>query len=104
MSLGDGHWLRLDQGGDIGSLPGGGQAWLLPTGVLYEGGGRLFFGQANAMVTSALPDMHASVMRQPDGTPDRQARCQRRLILLRLHPLSRLQRNTPRGLRSQAIS
>ncbi|MGD0863805.1 MAG: hypothetical protein ABSA21_13790 [Candidatus Limnocylindrales bacterium] len=48
VSLGDGHWLRLDQGGDIGSLPGGGQAWLLPTGVLYEGGGRLFFGQASA--------------------------------------------------------
>ena len=48
VSLGDGHWVRLDQGGDIGSLPGGGQAWLLPTGVLYEGGGRLFFGQAIA--------------------------------------------------------
>jgi hypothetical protein len=45
-SLGDGHWQLLEQGGDIGSLPGGGQAWLLPNGVLYAGGGRLFFGQA----------------------------------------------------------
>lgn len=48
VSLGDGHWRRLDQGGDIGSLLGGGQAWLLPNGVLYAGGGRLFFGQAIA--------------------------------------------------------
>jgi hypothetical protein len=48
VSVGDGHWRVLDQGGDIGSLPGGGQAWLLPDGVLYAGGGRLFFGQATS--------------------------------------------------------
>jgi len=46
VSLGDGHWRTLDQGGSIGSLPGGGQVVLLPNGVLYAGGGRLFYGRA----------------------------------------------------------
>jgi hypothetical protein len=48
VSRGDGHWRELRQGGDIGALPGGGQAFLLPDGVLYAGGGRLFYGKAVA--------------------------------------------------------
>jgi hypothetical protein len=70
FSLGDGHWLVLDQGGDVGSLPGGGQAWLLPDGLLYEGGGRLFYGQAVAgsPVQGTLRPA-ASISPPPTATP-----------------------------------
>jgi hypothetical protein len=70
VSLGDGHWRTLDQGGDIGSLPGGGQAWLLPEGVLYAGGGRLFFGQAisGAAVQGSLRPA-ATITPQSTATP-----------------------------------
>jgi len=43
---GDGHWRELAQGGDIGKLPGGGYAFLLPNGLLWVGSGRVYFGQA----------------------------------------------------------
>jgi hypothetical protein len=46
VSLGDGRWQKLSQGGDVGGLPSGGQAFLLPNGVLYAAGGQLYFGQA----------------------------------------------------------
>ena len=42
---GDGHWVKLAQGGDIGGLPAGGQAMLLPAGVLWVAQGRVYFGQ-----------------------------------------------------------
>jgi hypothetical protein len=46
LGEGDGHWRELEQGGDIGDLPGGGYAFLLPNGLLWDGGGRVYFGQA----------------------------------------------------------
>jgi hypothetical protein len=46
LGEGDGHWRELEQGGDIGELPGGGYAVLLPNGLLWVGGGRVYFGQA----------------------------------------------------------
>jgi hypothetical protein len=69
-SLGDGHWQPLEQGGDIGSLPGGGQAWLLPNGVLYAGGGRLFYGMAvvDAEVQGTLRPA-ATITAPPTTTP-----------------------------------
>jgi hypothetical protein len=70
VSLGDGHWRTLRQGGDIGSLPGGGQAFLLPNGVLYAGGGRLFYGEA---VAGRQPtgELHpaATITQAPTPTP-----------------------------------
>jgi len=70
VGFGDGHWQELDQGGDIGTLPGGGQAYLLPDGVLYAAGGRVFFGRAlfGVPVTGSLvPDV--TPMPPPDSTP-----------------------------------
>ncbi|HEX7430596.1 MAG TPA: hypothetical protein VF293_00255 [Candidatus Limnocylindrales bacterium] len=46
LGEGDGHWRELAQGGDIGKLPGGGHAFLLPNGLLWVGGDRVYFGQA----------------------------------------------------------
>jgi hypothetical protein len=43
---GDGRWQKLAQGGNVGSLPGGGQLLLLPDGVLWSVGGHVYFGQA----------------------------------------------------------
>jgi hypothetical protein len=70
VSLGDGHWTTLDQGGDIGSLPGGGQIFLLPDGILYAGGGRLYYGRAvsGAPVTGTLRPA-ASIMPEPTPVP-----------------------------------
>jgi hypothetical protein len=45
-SLGDGRWQRLQNGGDVGSLPRGGQSWVVPGGVIYDGGGRVYYGKA----------------------------------------------------------
>jgi hypothetical protein len=45
LSEGDGHWQKLAEGGDVGSLPGGGLAMLLPNGVLWVVGDRIYFGQ-----------------------------------------------------------
>jgi hypothetical protein len=70
VGFGDGHWQTLDQGGDIGTLPGGGQAYLLPDGVLYTANGRVFFGRAlfGVPVTGSLvPDV--TPMPPPDSTP-----------------------------------
>jgi hypothetical protein len=50
LGEGDGRWRELEQGGDIGNLPGGGYALLLPNGLLWVGGGRVYFGQALAGV------------------------------------------------------
>jgi hypothetical protein len=70
VSLGDGHWQPLEQGGDIVSLPGGGQAWLLPNGMLYAGGGRLFYGQAvtGSAVQGTLRPA-ATITAPPTATP-----------------------------------
>jgi hypothetical protein len=46
LSEGDGHWRDLQQGGDVGSLPADGQVLLLPNGVLWVAGERVYFGQA----------------------------------------------------------
>jgi len=46
LSEGDGHWRLLQQGGDVGSLPADGQVLLLPNGVLWIAGDRVYFGQA----------------------------------------------------------
>jgi hypothetical protein len=46
LSEGDGNWIQLEQGGDVGSLPSDGRIMLLPNGVLWIGGGRVYFGQA----------------------------------------------------------
>ena len=46
FGLGDGSWRRLQEGGDVSGLGSSGQAFLLPDGVLYASGGRLYFGQA----------------------------------------------------------
>jgi hypothetical protein len=46
LSEGDGHWRLLQQGGDVGSLPADGQMMLLPNGVLWIAGNRVYFGQA----------------------------------------------------------
>jgi hypothetical protein len=46
LSEGDGHWRLLQQGGDAGSLPADGQMMLLPNGVLWIAGNRVYFGQA----------------------------------------------------------
>jgi len=46
LGEGDGHWRELEQGGDIGILPGGGYALLLPNGLLWVGGGRVYYGKA----------------------------------------------------------
>jgi hypothetical protein len=51
VGLGDGRWQRLQNGGDIGSLPRGGQSWVVPGGVIYDGGGRVYFGKAVTGVT-----------------------------------------------------
>lgn len=50
LSEGDGHWRLLQEGGDVGSLPADGQAMLLPNGVLWITGNRVYFGQALAGV------------------------------------------------------
>ena len=50
LGEGDGHWRELQQGGDIGNLPGGGYAVLLSNGLLWIGGGRVYFGQALSRV------------------------------------------------------
>jgi hypothetical protein len=68
VSLGDGHWQLLDQGGDIGSLPGGGQVMLLPNGVLYAGGGRLFYGRA-VSGTSVTGTLRPAASITPEPTP-----------------------------------
>ncbi len=70
VTEGDGHWQELAQGGDIGSLPGGGPALVLPNGVLYQGGGRLFFGAAvsGSPVTGALRPA-ATITMPPSPTP-----------------------------------
>ena len=46
LSEGDGHWSQLQQGGDVASLPAGGQPVLLANGVLWIAGNRVYFGQA----------------------------------------------------------
>lgn len=70
VSRGDGHWRTLQQGGDIGSLPGGGQSFLLPDGVLYAGGGRLFYGEA-LVGTQPTGQLHpaATITAAPTPTP-----------------------------------
>jgi hypothetical protein len=45
VSEGDGHWTELKQGGDVAHLPAGGQLMVLPNGVLWVGGGHVYFGQ-----------------------------------------------------------
>jgi hypothetical protein len=50
VSEGDGHWTELRQGGDVANLPAGGQLMVLPHGVLWIGGGRVYFGQGLAGV------------------------------------------------------
>jgi hypothetical protein len=65
LSEGDGHWRLLEQGGDIGSLPGGGQAMLLPNGVLWIAGSRVFFGQA---LSGVAP--RGSLAPSTTGTPE----------------------------------
>ena len=65
LSEGDGHWRELEQGGDIAQLPAGGHAYLLPTGLLWVAGERVFFGQA-------LSGVHPSgslAMPTPSPTP-----------------------------------
>jgi hypothetical protein len=44
VSLGDGTWRQLVNGGVIDAMPDGGQSWVLPAGVLYVAGGHVFFG------------------------------------------------------------
>jgi hypothetical protein len=70
VTEGDGHWQELAQGGDIGSLPGGGPALVLPNGVLCQGGGRLFFGAAvsGSPVTGALRPA-ATITMPPSPAP-----------------------------------
>jgi hypothetical protein len=46
VSFGDGNWHRLANVGSIGSLPRGGQSWVVPNGVIYDAGGRIYFGRA----------------------------------------------------------
>jgi RNA polymerase sigma-70 factor (ECF subfamily) len=70
VGFGDGHWQALDQGGDIGTLPGGGETYLLPDGLLYATGGRVFFGQALygvPVMGSLVPDV--TPIPPPDSTP-----------------------------------
>jgi hypothetical protein len=45
LSEGDGKWRLLQQGGDVGSLTADGQMMLLPNGVLWIGGNRVYFGE-----------------------------------------------------------
>jgi hypothetical protein len=51
VSQGDGQWQTLQSGGDIESLPQGGLSWAVPGGVIYDGGGRVFYGRALSGVT-----------------------------------------------------
>jgi hypothetical protein len=51
VGLGDGRWQRLQNVGNIGSLPRGGQSWVVPGGVIYDGGGRVYYGKALTGVT-----------------------------------------------------
>jgi hypothetical protein len=51
VGLGDGRWQRLQNVGDIGSLPRGGQSWVVPGGVIYDAGGRVYYGKALTGVT-----------------------------------------------------
>ena len=69
VGLGDGNWQTLDQGGDIGSLPGGGRAYLLPKGVLYASGGRLYFGQAMSGARVAGTVHPAATITVPPASP-----------------------------------
>jgi hypothetical protein len=46
LSEGDGQWLQLQQGGDVASLQTDGRLVLLPNGVLWITGNRVYFGQA----------------------------------------------------------
>jgi hypothetical protein len=45
VGLGDGRWQKLAMGGDAGSLPAPGHMMLLPNGVLWFAGARVYFGQ-----------------------------------------------------------
>lgn len=52
VSEGDGHWSRLQQGGDVASLPAAGHLALLPNGVLWITADRVYFGQG---LSGAVP-------------------------------------------------
>ena len=65
LSEGDGQWRELEQGGDIGHLPVGGRAYLLPNGLLWVVGGRAFFGEA---LVGARPS-GSLAMPTPSPTP-----------------------------------
>lgn len=72
LSEGDGHWRLLQQGGDVGSLPADGRAMLLPNGVLWIAGNRVYFGQGLAGVAprgSIGPPITPSPLPYPTSTP-----------------------------------
>jgi hypothetical protein len=69
VSRGDGLWLGLQNGGDVGSLPQGGQAWVVPGGVIYDGGGRVFFGKALSGVTLDETLAPGPTVAQPSQLP-----------------------------------
>ena len=51
VTLGDGRWQALQNGGSVSSLPRQGQGWAVPGGLIWDGGGRLYFGRALTGVT-----------------------------------------------------
>jgi hypothetical protein len=53
VSRGDGYWQALQNGGDVGSLPQGGESWVAPGGVIYVAQDRIFYGAARSGETPA---------------------------------------------------
>jgi hypothetical protein len=62
---GDGRWRELEQGGDIGMLPGGGYAFLIPGGLLWLAGDRVYFGRA----LSGVAPLGSIALPTPTPTP-----------------------------------
>ena len=46
VGTGDGRWQELVNTGDVGPLPLSGIAFAVPNGVIYDAGGRVYFGRA----------------------------------------------------------
>ena len=51
VTLGDGRWQALQNGGTVSNLPRQGQGWAIQGGLLWDAGGRLYFGRALTGVT-----------------------------------------------------
>jgi hypothetical protein len=66
VTLGDGRWQALQNGGTVSSLPRQGQGWVIEGGVLWDAGGRLYFGRA---VTGVTLRQTIEVAAAPTPTP-----------------------------------